>query len=243
VYNLGTCGEQGKKNRVSNFFSSIGGKVIIVIGGDDHYTTEHEKDRDLFSGWVWWAISSQLSELCETFFIFSWNKKHRAIHEEALLHYIGPSRKGQKFEYEQKQKQPESSNSSSVYQRREDFSFSGAYRSAQATLIQQRKYIDKQIEWEAIRSSSSSSAEQRQIPAHLIMTRGDFSRSADQAIEHSSFSRPSIAGQTRDDHFGSITGTTMASSVREHGAKCKEPPSASTGRTKVTGKGWRANLM
>ena len=35
-------------------------------------------------------------------FIFSWNKKHRAIHEEALLHYFDPSKKGQKFEYQQK---------------------------------------------------------------------------------------------------------------------------------------------
>ena len=33
-------------------------------------------------------------------FVFSWNKKHRAIHEEALLHYFDPSRKGQKFEYQ-----------------------------------------------------------------------------------------------------------------------------------------------
>ena len=35
-------------------------------------------------------------------FIFSWNKKHRAIHEEALLHYFDPSKKGQKFEYQPK---------------------------------------------------------------------------------------------------------------------------------------------
>ena len=31
-------------------------------------------------------------------FIFSWDKKHRKIHEEALLHFFNPSRKGQKFE-------------------------------------------------------------------------------------------------------------------------------------------------
>ena len=36
-------------------------------------------------------------------FVFSWNKKHRAIHEEALLHYFDPSRKGQKFEYQSPQ--------------------------------------------------------------------------------------------------------------------------------------------
>ena len=33
-------------------------------------------------------------------FIFSWNKKHRAIHEEALLHYFDWSKQGQKFEYQ-----------------------------------------------------------------------------------------------------------------------------------------------
>ena len=35
-------------------------------------------------------------------FIFSWNKKHREIHEDALLHYFDPSKKGQKFEYQPK---------------------------------------------------------------------------------------------------------------------------------------------
>ena len=42
-------------------------------------------------------------------FIFSWNKKHREIHEKALLHYFDPSKKGQKFEY-----QPESPSEVSI---------------------------------------------------------------------------------------------------------------------------------
>ena len=33
-------------------------------------------------------------------FVFSWNKKHSAIHEEALLHFFDLSKKGQKFEYQ-----------------------------------------------------------------------------------------------------------------------------------------------
>jgi len=37
-------------------------------------------------------------------FIFSWNKQHREIHEEALLHYFDPSKKGQKFKYQSKPK-------------------------------------------------------------------------------------------------------------------------------------------
>jgi len=36
-------------------------------------------------------------------FVFSWNKGHRVIHEEALLHYFDPSKKGQKFEYQPRQ--------------------------------------------------------------------------------------------------------------------------------------------
>ena len=35
-------------------------------------------------------------------FVFSWNKKYKSIHEEALLHYFDPSKKGQKFEYQPK---------------------------------------------------------------------------------------------------------------------------------------------
>ena len=31
-------------------------------------------------------------------FIFSWNKKHRAIHEEAMLHFLDPGKKEKKFE-------------------------------------------------------------------------------------------------------------------------------------------------
>ena len=38
-------------------------------------------------------------------FVFSWNKKHREIHEEALLHYFDPNKKGQKFEYQPPQEQ------------------------------------------------------------------------------------------------------------------------------------------
>ena len=36
-------------------------------------------------------------------FVFSWNKKHRAIHEEALLHFFDPNKKGKKFEYQTRQ--------------------------------------------------------------------------------------------------------------------------------------------
>ena len=33
-------------------------------------------------------------------FVFSWNKKHRPIHEEALKHFFDPSKNSEKFEYQ-----------------------------------------------------------------------------------------------------------------------------------------------
>ena len=31
-------------------------------------------------------------------FIFSWDKEHRPIHEEAMLHFLDPGKKREKFE-------------------------------------------------------------------------------------------------------------------------------------------------
>ena len=80
-----------------------GGEVIIVIGGDVNYESHDEENRKVISRWAKRKVSSQFSKeyLDGTkSFIFSWNKQHRAIHEEALLHYFDPNKKGQKFEYE-----------------------------------------------------------------------------------------------------------------------------------------------
>ena len=58
----------------------------------------------MISRWAWRKIAH--SQFKEEFidgrksFIFSWNEKHRPIHEEALLHYFDTSKKGQKFEYQ-----------------------------------------------------------------------------------------------------------------------------------------------
>jgi len=78
-----------------------------VIGGDDNYKDEEEEKRFVISRWARRKVASQFNE--EYFdgrssFIFSWNKQHREIHEEALLHYFDPSKKGQKFEYQPKPK-------------------------------------------------------------------------------------------------------------------------------------------
>ena len=78
-----------------------------MIGGDDQYRGEDEGERAVISRWVRRKVASQFNEECldgRRSFIFSWNKQHREIHEEALLHYFDPSKKGKKFEYQPKPK-------------------------------------------------------------------------------------------------------------------------------------------
>jgi len=78
-----------------------------VIGGDDQYRDEDEEELTVISRWARRKVASQFNEECldgRKSFIFSWNKQHREIHEEALLHYFDPSKKGQKFEYQPKPK-------------------------------------------------------------------------------------------------------------------------------------------
>ena len=80
---------------------------MIVIGGDNNYKNEDEEDREFISGWAKRKMSSQFSEEFlggRKSFIFSWNMKHREIHEEALVHFFDTSKKGQKFEYQMKPK-------------------------------------------------------------------------------------------------------------------------------------------
>ena len=79
--------------------------MLIVIGGDDHYEGEDEEQRTVISRWTRKKVASQFNEEYldgRKSFIFSWNKQHREIHEEALLHFFDPSKKGQKFEYQPK---------------------------------------------------------------------------------------------------------------------------------------------
>ena len=79
--------------------------VLTVIGGDDQYSNRNEEERCVIPRWARRKIFSQFQEEFmdgRKSFIFSWNKKHRVIHEEALLHYFDPCKKGQKFEYHPK---------------------------------------------------------------------------------------------------------------------------------------------
>ena len=89
----------------TTFYLHKGDKVLIVIGGDDQYKDEDEEKRTVISRWVRRKVASQFKEEYldgRKSFIFSWNKQHREIHEEALLHYFDPSKKGKKFEYQPK---------------------------------------------------------------------------------------------------------------------------------------------
>ena len=82
---------------------STGGDVITVIGGDDNYKDDKEENQEVISSWAKRKVSSQFGgEYLDgrKSFIFSWNKQHRAVHEQALLHYFDLNKKGIKFEYQ-----------------------------------------------------------------------------------------------------------------------------------------------
>ena len=87
------------------FYLHKGDKVLIVIGGDDQYKDEDEEERTVISRWARRKVASQFNEEYldgRKSFIFSWNKRHREIHEDALLHYFDKGKKGKKFEYQPK---------------------------------------------------------------------------------------------------------------------------------------------
>ena len=72
----------------------------MVIGGDSHYKNQEEKYQNVLSRWAHRIVSSQLKEELRDgrkSFVFSWNEKHQAIHEQALLHFLDPRKAGVKF--------------------------------------------------------------------------------------------------------------------------------------------------
>ena len=82
-------------------FKLTDNKVIVVIGGDDNYKNAAEEEKAVLSRWAKRQISSQFKEEFmdgRISFIFSWNKEHRPIHEEAILHFLDPEKMGKKFE-------------------------------------------------------------------------------------------------------------------------------------------------
>ena len=81
---------------------------MIVIGGDDNYKNEDEEDREFISRWARRKISSQFGDEFlngSKSFVFSWDKRHREIHEKALVHFLSPSKTTDKFEYHPPQRE------------------------------------------------------------------------------------------------------------------------------------------
>ena len=76
--------------------------MLIVIGGDNDYWDEDEEGRSVISRRAKRKVASQFREEYldgRQSFIFSWDKKHRLIHEEAMRHFLDPEKRGSKFEY------------------------------------------------------------------------------------------------------------------------------------------------
>ena len=76
--------------------------VLIVIGGDTNYKDEDEEARSVISRWAKRKVASQFGEEYldgRQSFIFSWDEKHRPVHEEAMRHFMDPGKRGSQFEY------------------------------------------------------------------------------------------------------------------------------------------------
>lgn len=72
----------------------------MVIGGDSNYKDEAEENQNVLSRWALRIVNLQFKEEFRDgrkSFVFSWNEKHRTIHEEALLHFFDPNKAGLKF--------------------------------------------------------------------------------------------------------------------------------------------------
>ncbi|XP_058952417.2 uncharacterized protein [Pocillopora verrucosa] len=92
--------ESGYTKVYRALLDATGEKVSVVIGGDSHYKNQEEEYQNVLSRWAHRIVSSQLKEEFRDgrkSFVFSWNEKHRAIHEQALLHFLDPKKAGVKF--------------------------------------------------------------------------------------------------------------------------------------------------
>ena len=84
------------------FLFSLDDNVLIVIGADSYYRDENEEVRFVISRWARKKVASQFGEEYmdgRQSFIFSWDKRHRMIHGEAMRHLLDPGKRGSKFEY------------------------------------------------------------------------------------------------------------------------------------------------
>ena len=72
----------------------------MVIPGDINYKNSAGEQNSVLSRWAYHKVSSQVDEQFidgRKSFIFFWDKELRPIHEEAMLHFLDPEKKGEKF--------------------------------------------------------------------------------------------------------------------------------------------------
>ena len=75
-----------------------------MIGGDEGYENKDEEENKFISQKAYRTIQTKIHhEFIDgrESFVFSWDKQHRPIHEEALMHYFDSSKKGKVFEHQQ----------------------------------------------------------------------------------------------------------------------------------------------
>ena len=66
-----------------------------MIGGDENYKDQTERQSHVLSRWAYRKVSSQFdAKLVDgrKSFIFSWDQTHRSIHEEAMMHFLDPQK-------------------------------------------------------------------------------------------------------------------------------------------------------
>lgn len=66
-----------------------------MIGGDENYKDQTERQSRVLSRWAFRKVSSQFdTKLMDgrKSFIFSWDEKHRSIHEAAMVHFLDPQK-------------------------------------------------------------------------------------------------------------------------------------------------------
>ena len=76
------------------------GRVLIIIDGDDKYKDSAEEQSMVLSLWARRKVSSQFNDEFmdgRKSFFFSWDKEHRPVHVEVMLHFFYPDKKGEKF--------------------------------------------------------------------------------------------------------------------------------------------------
>jgi len=80
-------------------------RVVVVITGDSNYKNSAEEQSSVLSRWAYHKVSSQFDEQFldgRKSFIFSWDKEHRPIHEDAILHFLDAEKNGEIFAPEPK---------------------------------------------------------------------------------------------------------------------------------------------